>query len=361
LQSLADVEPYYYTIQGTALKEAPEDITGLTDYYTDGLSVITWNAVDDTRSIVYEVRKSTSDNATWEQSQCLGRVSANKFTANGNGTYFIKAYAPDYNVYSETAASIEINGARLVQNVIATDDEQSDGWTGSSNNVITYEKNIRLASTGMFDDIPDFDSISDLNFYGDIATYGTYEAAEEIDIGAAASCYINVDFNFIGDSKDNEIDTVDDFDSIQDFDGNFGSYISGSKIQIAIAGDDDVFVDWKDFITGQYYGKKFKFRAVLQTTSAKVFCEMSQFVINVDVPDIVETGNSISIPAAGTTITSSKNFHAVPNTQITILDKQSGDTEYLPQNLQTKGDFFIQILNNGVGVARSINYVRQGY
>lgn len=356
-QSLADVQPYYYTIQGTALKQAPEDIKGLTNSYTDGLTVLTWDSVDDTRSIVYEIRKGDS----WTKGQCLGRTASNKYNANGNGTYFIKAYAPDYGVYSENAVSLEIDGARLVQNVIATIDEEADNWEGKkSRSVIVNDYGLlSLSGKGYFSEIPVFSEVNNFLFMGGLETLGTYEASEVVDIGAAASCYIYVDYKFIGEDPFNTFETIEKFSGIQSLLGNYGGLILDSKIQVAIAGNDDIFGNWQDFIAGQYYGKKFKFRAVLASASDTVVAKMEQFKINVDVPDIVETGNSVVIPTEGKTITFEKNFHAVPNIQVTILNKNQGDDEFVSN--PTENSFDIIIKNNGTAVEKTINYVIQGY
>lgn len=356
-QSLAEVQPYYYTIQGTALKQAPEDVTGLISCYTDGLSVATWNPVDDTRNVLYELRKGDS----WEKGQCLGRIAANKFTINGNGTYFVKAFIPDYGVYSESAASIEIDGARLVQNVIATIDEEPEGWPGiKSRSVIINDYGLlSLSGRGYFSEISVFSEVNNFLYLGGLETLGTYEASEVVDIGAAASCYIYVDYKFMGEDPFNTFSKIEKFSAIQSLLGDYGGFILGSKIQIAIAGDNNIFGEWQDFIAGQYYGKKFKFRAVLSSSAGNVVVKMAQFKINVDVPDIVETGNAVVIPSEGATITFEKNFHDVPNVQITILNKEQGDDEFLSN--VTENSFDIIIKNNGVAVEKTINYVIQGY
>lgn len=356
-QSLADVQPYYYTIKGTALTQAPEDVDGLTSYYTDGLNVLAWSPVDDTRPIVYEIRKGDS----WEKGQSLGRIAANKYTANGNGTYFIKAFVPDYNIYSQNATAIHIDGARLVQNVIATLDEHSDGWQGKkSRSVIVNEYGLlTLSGAGLFSEIPVFSEIQSLIFAGGLATHGTYESSKVIDIGAAASCYICVDYKFLGDDPFNLFSKISKFSEIQSLLGNYGGFILGSKIQISIAGDDDIFGDWQDFITGQYFGKQFKFRAVLVSSAENVVVKMDKFNIGVDVPDIVETGNSVLIPKEGATILFNKNFHDVPNVQVTILNKQQGDDEFISDI--TEDCFRVVIMNENEPVEKKINYVIQGY
>lgn len=117
--------------------------------------------------------------------------------------------------------------------------------------------------------------------------------------------------------------------------------------------------EWRDFVTGQYYGRKFKFRAVLSSSSSNVVTRMEEFTINIDVPDLVETGNSILIPLEGTRILFQKHFHDTPNIQVTILDKESGDDEFIT-NLDATG-FDICLKNVGQQITKTINFVAQGY
>lgn len=355
-QSLADVSPYYYTIQGTALSQAPENVQGLTSYYNDGFTVLEWQAVDDTRNIVYEIRKGDS----WQKGQVLGRISANRYQVNGNGTYFIKALVPEYGVYSEEPTSIEISGARLVQNVFATHDEKAEGWKGEKSRFVYLNDSNRLSLTSctLFSQIEKFSAIPSLALAGKIATFGTYDAKNVIDIGAASKCYISCDFAFIGDNPFKKFSQIERFSQIKSLFGEYGADIIESRIQIAVAENED-FGEFQDFIAGEYFGRKFKFRAILASKSDSVVAQLDHLTISVDVPDIVETGNNIEIPTNGKTVQFQKHFHEPPNVQITILDKTQGDDEMLT-NITTDS-FDIIIKNNDVPVKKSINYVLQGY
>lgn len=357
LQTLGDLQPYFYTIQGTALKQAPENVQGLTSYYSDGLNNITWQPVDDTRNIVYEIRKGSS----WGKGQCLGRIAGNTFAAKGNGTYFIKAFVPDYNIYSVEAASLEIDGARLVQNVIEIIDEQSLHYPGTkTDGVFVNDYNVlSLSGKGKFSEIPVFSEIGSLLYYGGIYQEGVYECEQIVDIGAAAKCYIYVDFNFFGENPYATFSKIPKISEVERFIEDLGGFLTGSVIQIAIAGNDGEFKQWQDFIAGQYYGRKFKFRAVLKSSSENVVAKLSEFTINIDVPDIVETGNAIIVPSEGLHIDFEKNFHAKPNLQVTILNKKQGDDEFIT-NLNASG-FDICLKNGDSPITKTINYVAQGY
>lgn len=356
LQSLGDVNPYYYTIKGVAMGQAPENVTGLTSFYSDGFNVLTWNAVDDTRTIIYEIRKGS----TWGKAQCLKRTSNNTFTTNGNSTYFVKAYSPDHNIYSAEAASIEISGARLVQNVIEVIDEHALGYPGEkTRSVFVNEWGIlSLNGKGLFSEIPKFSEIGTLLFFGGIHQSGIYECEQTIDIGAAAKCYIYIDYNFLGENPFATFSKIPLVSAVERFIESFGEFITDSKIQIQIAVEED-FGEWQDFVAGQYYGRKFRFRAVLASSSPNVVAKLDELTINVDVPDIVETGNSIFIPEEGLRIEFEKYFHTVPNLQVTILNKAQGDDEFIT-NLDSEG-FNICLKNFDQPITKTINFVAQGY
>ena len=357
LQTLGDVNPYSYTIQGIALKQAPENITGLTNYYSDGLNIIKWQPVDDTRNVVYEIRKGSS----WGKGQCLGRIAQTTFTANGNGTYWIKAFVPDYNVYSEEAVSLEITGARLVQNVIEIIDEHALHYPGTKTDSMFVDEYgvLSLAGKGLFSDIPLLSEVSSILFYGGIMKEGTFEAEQIVDIGAAARCYIHVDYNFLGENPFSTFGKIPKLSEVERLIDDFGGLITNSRIQISIAQGENDFSNWQDFVTGQYYGRKFKFRAILASSSDNVVAKMNKFTINIDVPDIVETGNSILVKKAGTHISFEKYFHTTPNLQVTILNKESGDDEFIT-NLNSSG-FDISLKNGTDSVEKYINFVAQGY
>lgn len=357
LQNLGDLLPYYYTIQGIALKQAPENVQGLTSYYNDGLNNITWQPVDDTRNVVYEIRKGSS----WGKGQCLGRIAGNTFTAKGNGTYFVKAFVPDYNIYSVEAASLEIDGARLVQNVIETINEQELHYPGTkTDGVFVNNYNVlSLSGKGKISDITKLSEVNSILYFGGLYQEGVYECEQVVDIGAAAKCYIYVDFNFFGENPFATISKIPKISEVERFIENFGGFLTGSVIQIAIAGDDEVFKQWQDFIAGQYYGRMFKFRAVLKSDSENIVAKLSDFTINIDVPDIVETGTNILIPPEGKTIYFNKYFHVMPNIQTTILDKNQGDDEFISD--VNKNSFHILIKNSETPIEKTINYVAQGY
>ena len=87
---------------------------------------------------------------------------------------------------------------------------------------------------------------------------------------------------------------------------------------------------------------------------------LTGMTFSVDMPDRVDTGTALAIPAAGKAVVFATPFQIVPNVQITILNPVAGDVIAFPAQPTTTG-FTVQITNAGVGVARNINWLAKGY
>lgn len=355
-QALSDVSAYTLKIKGTSLTSPPNTVSNLTAYYENGNMYLSWTAVTDFRSpIEYEIRKGTSN----ENAEVLGRTYSTKYQVQGNGRYLIYTVYKD--VYSSTPAEIIVTGARYTNNVIATVDEYSTGWTGTKTREMAVDSSgfLALFGSGYFDSITSVDDVNNVDYYGGAASSGTYTIPEDhrIDIGKSALCNVSINYTAYGDTINATFDAITDVDSVTNIDGNYSGYTS-FKAQIRIAGDDGTFGDWQDFYVGQYNGRIFDFRINAYSTDENISAIISDFSYAVDVPDLSESKN-ISIPAAGTTISYENNYHVVPLPQLTIYGALSGDDVVLSNMTQTS--FTVQIVNNGEGVIRRANYFVQSY
>lgn len=344
---------YSGTIFGV-LTDLP-NVEGFTDFYRDGNTVLTWRAVTDPRTIDYEIRKGTA----WATAEVLGRVSGTEFTAIGNGLYWVAAHTGS--IYSPTPVSLQIDESSLVHNVIATWDEEATGWSGTlTGGAIIDGTNITLGGTGLVSAIPVFSAIPSLIYYGGVATSGTYEipAGHEIDIGYAAECSVTVSYRMQADSPLNIVSLIPVFSTIPSLIGNYAGQ-ADVRIQMAIAPASGVYGAWRDFTPASYFGRKFKFRAVLSSTNTDVYPILDTMTFSVDVPDRLETGTAVSVSTSGLSVTYTKPFQVAPNVQITIVSAQAGDDAVLSS--ETASGFNIIVNNGGSPVARTINWVAQGY
>ena len=339
LGSLSGASAYYDDwIYGVS--SALADVTGLTSYYSNGKTVLTWDKLGDPREFSYEIRKGD----TWARAQVLGRVIDNSFVTDGDGTYWVAAYFNGQ--YSPNPDNIIIDGAVIVANVVQTWDEDATGWSGIFGDDAIYdaiEGYVTLASSG-----------------GVVSTYGTYEipSSHIVDVGYSAVCNVSCSYNMNAEGINDLVSQIPVFSAIPSLVGNFAGE-AGITIQIAIAPDSGVFGDWKNFVPGTYFGRKFKVRAVLESFNTDVAPVLSSMIFTVDMPDRYETGTAVSVGTSGLTVTYPKPFQVSPNVQITIVNATAGDDAVLTS--QSTTGFTVAIKNSGSNVARTINWLAQGY
>lgn len=358
-QNLADVQAYTYTIKGSALYSELPDCQNLTSYYQSGRIWLKCDAVTDFRSVVYEWRLGSC----WNTATVLGTTTDPSFMTVGDGTYWVAAKSGI--AYSANAKSVIVEGSNIAENVIASFDEFATGLTGtlSSGAAITEYADkpaINLTGKGLFSTIPQVSELTSIVYYGGVASTGSYEIPEShiIDIGAAQYCNVTASYNARIASPLELFSQIPQVSKVVSFIGNYSQYGS-VVIQIAIAGNDGVFGEWQNFTPAQYYGRKFKARAVLNSTDETVSAYLLGFVFSVDVPDRIETGTNVQVPTAGLSVTHEIPFHAIPNTQVTILNAQEGDTLILLNEIMSGFDAYIT--NAGTPVIRNVNWLRKGY
>jgi hypothetical protein len=362
-QSLADVSPFMYTIKGSALFSPLPNISNLRMSYLNNNAILQWDIISDFRTpITYEIRRGTS----WALGQVVATTSVPNYVVANNDTYWISASyqvisngSIVFTAYSQTPTEIIVTGARVVQNVVATFDEQATGWTGTRTvGLLIMGSDLELMPILDFDSSTDVDLIVDVDWYGGPLSSGTYTipTGHIIDIGDSALCNVSCNYTFHGENT-TFLDGVVDIDSMPDWDGSPNLY-SNAIVQINVGDQSNVYAGWANFTTGQYLGRYFNFRMILTTSSSNVTTVLSGFTFTVDMPDRIDSGN-ISISAGGQTVNYTTPFHNVPTPTITIFNATAGDDVLLTN--QTSTGFTVQIKNSGSGVARSINWVSHGY
>ena len=139
---------------------------------------------------------------------------------------------------------------------------------------------------------------------------------------------------------------------------------SGAEVWLAVSITNDdpsgnpSWSDWKRFVIGDYTARAFRFRIYGSGTLPFTTPVISEVTITIDMPDrIVSFSGNVEI--GGSNITFDAPFAIVPKIGIAIQDGSEGDT-YTIENLDESG-FDIYIYNGGIGVARSITGVAQGY
>lgn len=331
------------------------DPGSITAYYDNKKLVLAIPEVNDYRNIQYEWRRG----ANWESAMVLGRTSDPKYRPSEDGHYWV---SPVYNnIYAVNPSDIIVTGVSIAENVIAYIDEQAQGFPGvCSGGAQKIGNRIQLVGNVAVDDLADWDSAANVDYAGGVASEGIYTIAESniIDVGTACLCNIGVAYQVTGESLYLKVDDTLDWDAVTNFDSYYATAVGG-KAQINIADDAGTYSGWQDFYPGSYLGSKFNFRVVITSNDQTVTTYLDKLFISVDVPDILDQGTGVIVPDTGLSVTYNVVFHSVPGPHITVLDAEEGDTIYLPQSQMSKTGFFVQILNNGSGVQRKINWLSQ--
>ena len=332
-------------------------------YDADNNLILSWSPVSDPRSVEYEVRKGQ----TFGGAVVIQRSAATSIQTIGNDTYWVRAVANG--IYSEPRLEI-VTGSRLVANVIATRDERAEGWPGTlSGNLTRYTVGpfadrcggcLVVGGRSLVSTVPLFSALNTVVINSPLGGDGTYEipAADIVDIGVSQKCAVSMDTAFRGENLADRISTIPLISAMDSFAGNYGGYCT-AKFQMATAGDDGVFGGWADFVPGAIIARLFKFRALIASNNDRVAAILEKFAITIDVPDVVQK-DTTSILAAGTAIVYPSAYHnVIPNLQVTIQNAAAGDSVLL--SAQSLTGFTARVMNGGVGQARSISWLAQGY
>jgi hypothetical protein len=345
-----------YVVQG--LTAPLPSVTGLTNVFRDGLTVLTWDRVMDVRNPDYEVRIG----ATWENSRPVGITTNPELLAVGNGLYWVAAHfvARGYVVYG-APDSLQIAGATLVRNVLAVTDEDP-AWTGTlENGAIINEDLLTLAGTGDFLVAPDVLTMDDVLWYGGVESGGIYHTNLDniIDIGYVTPVRVDFAIDEYALNFGENFLSVPDVLAYPDVLNVSNRQHYRVRPQIRSAQDDGVFGEWRDYVPGLINARYFDVRLVLETDDSLLVPFVRSFSWTIDVPDLVQRGEQVAVPATGLTVTYPKDFHAVPNVQIATFDAVDGD-RYVLTNSEKTG-FDIRLYNGATAVEREINWISQGY
>ncbi len=123
---------------------------------------------------------------------------------------------------------------------------------------------ITLGGSALFDTIPDFDLLLDLDYYGDIATTGSYVFNEVLDLGAKYSLDLRRHLVAGGFYPSDLIDERTDLiDTWVDFEGAVADQVN-SKVCVRTTDDDPTgsptWSDYQEFGNGTFTARAFQFK-----------------------------------------------------------------------------------------------------
>lgn len=371
LQDLADIGSQVYQIQGTALSTPLPDVTDLRWSYQDKTSSLTWSEVDDFRTPDYEIRLGDS----WDAGIVVGAIQAHPpFYTIGDGTYWVKARAepaPGLIVYSENAVSVTIAGSVIPDYLVAEYDQAALGWPGTITGPgAIVAGNFETTATG---------------------TIAYYEppVAHIFNVGYDRPTRLVSSFSVVGVPLEADILSETDFLGIADLLGSASTqYVNGwVEISIGTATGDiyapvDIYAlpdiygggtgEWQRFASGQYLGTSFRQRLAIITYDEGTVATAIAYTIQCYVETRADHWTNYALGAPGATLTfrpdggtadvpfkGGPNAATVPQIFVAIQNQSNGD--YFTITGVTLSQFTVRCFNAGIGVARTVNMVAEGW
>lgn len=326
----------------------PADVTGLVaTTTTSGALRLDWDTSTDIDIDYYQVVVSTS--SEWTQSMDAVHAYASSITipAAKDGTYLVKAVDTSGNM-SETAASVDVvmptNGLYHLQQSLV----EETAFTGTKTGCLVAGGTLNLDIATLWDGT---------------SSIGYYESATVIDLGSiqTARCLCSLDFTCVDNQTG--LDSILSLDAITSLDliGVVGT-AEGCEVepQIALSQDGTTFGAWQKFSIGDYTGRKFKFRLKMTSHVQTVYTKISALHFDLYLQYRNQMMPNVSLSASpATSVALTPVFIGVPMVRATVQNATSGDTVKIT-NI-TASQFDIQVLNAGVGVARTVDIEAVGY
>ena len=249
------------------------------------------------------------------------------------GTYFIRAVDSTGNE-SPGTASVVVDLPEPQDLFIAQtyrEDDDTPAFQGTKTNMIysSAETALILESSGLVDDITDFDSLSDLDNFGDTKPSGSYEFLSTLDLGAKydlellqtlkTRAYTASDF---WDSRTGLIDTWVDIDGTDTSRINAQTYVRSTNDDPS---GSPTYGGWQPFVNGIKRGRGFQFKVEAATTEPAQNIAIEELGVTTRLQRRTEQERNITSGSSAKAVTFPAAFYGTPSVGITAQDMDSGD------------------------------------
>ena len=360
---------------GTAL---PQDVTNFAVNIIGKEAHLAWTPVTDIDLSHYQVRHTT---ATTGASFQTAQIFARKVSRPANtvvvpaqtGTYLIKAFDKGGRQSQNATTSVCIINSIEEGNLVSTITE-SPSFNGSKSDVVIVDDALQLDTSINWD-----------------SGAGNIDDALGLVDGGTSTVEATGTYNFVGATGDASIDLGSKFtsrltavmvtdrrDYINLFDSEDGNFDSKSglfegdtapsdvnvRLQVSTTDGDPSgspsYTDFRDFITGDYSARAFKFRAILETESNNSTPIVTSLQVTVDMPDRFDFGNDIASGAGTKSVTFTPAFKQLDNVAITAQNMATGDF-FVLSSKSASGFNIIFKNSSGSAIDRTFDYQAKGF
>jgi hypothetical protein len=325
---------YFFVRVGNALKTSifstgtqiiwnPTFIDNVASITNNGLN-LSWTPVANWRIAGYKLRYQNGVNTDWSTGLSLsgGLITSTNFTATSlaglQTTVMVKAVDTAGNE-SPSIASTQVNtssSSSLVPNVFAVIDFKANGWQGTLNNCSVVGGNLVANVVDSFygSDLQSFYGQDTYSLYGSAVAQAMSYTTAETQIGSALAGSVGV-LNWTATGNNPVVEYRQIYAT--PFYGADGDSKYGIDDNASFYGGISDFLPMPASIVMQ--NGVYQFRISLGSGSVG---QVSQFNLAVDVPDIVEVVNNLTV--TGGAIPYTRNFTAITNIQATLQQNALG-------------------------------------
>lgn len=366
-----------YTVTG--LSARPANVTGFTIVPLQGHALFKWDRHPDldvriggririlwTQDTVAADEATAIDVFPGTGTGSRGGVPGGATEASGpllSGTYFARAIDSSGNVSLDPAVVITRLPDLIHMNELVAV-EESPAFAGTMDNVVLVDGGIQIDAAGNVDDIADVDAVADWDYFGGVASEGTYTFADPIDLGAVLTARVTINLAMIAYSQVDLVDSWGPIDERPDIDGDPVDALGNVVVEIRTTEDDPggtpTWSAWTPLIVGNYRARGFDFRARLQSFDISVNVRVTELGATVDAPDRTEAGSSTSSSSADVTVPFALAFFVPPKVAITLQGAAAGD--YVDLVSQNGTGFTYSVRNSGgTRIVRAIDWLARGF
>jgi len=310
--------------------------------------------------------------ATWVRTNdvvpAVNGSSTRKIVPLVEGTYFIRAVDSTGNESTGTASVVvdlpEPQDLFVAQTYREDDDSPPFQGTGTNMAYSSVESALILVASGLIDDATDFDSLSDIDNFGDTSPTGSYVFVSTLDLGATydlellqllkSRSYIPAD---LWDNRTGLIDTWVDTDGTDISLVNAETYVRSTNDDPS---GSPTYGDWQPFVNGTKRGRGFQFKVDATTSDPAQNIAIEQLGVTTRLQRRTEQERSISSGTSAKAVTFPAAFYGTPSVGITAQDMDSGD--YFQVSSVSRTGFTVTFKNSSdTIISKTFDYQAVGH
>lgn len=327
----------------------PADVQNFRIDVSGQTAVLRWDANTEVDISHYIIKfSSLFSGATWGNAQVLyDNVLQNNITIPfQGGTYLIKAVDRVGNM-SDNAAVIITYDPGIIANAVEILVEQP-AFSGAKDNVLLDGDAIILDDTST--------GVGYYYFANDLTLDGLYTSFVSAAIVAGGT--------FVGTGGNNIFDMSDLFEVSDIFGVDSGSWSVELEYRVTDSdpeGTGVIWSEWQPFSAGNLEFWAIEFRLRLNSTELNVTPVVTVLEVTVDMPDRIERGEDMTVPASGIVVTYDPPYRSNPAVAITIQDGDANDEIQFVSKTAEGFEFRVWNTTTSTFVERVFDYIASGY